>query len=417
MDIRSVTIGIPLNKFEDFSNLEGILTSILDKAKLQFSEREISIRTFRINLSPIKSSEISDFSTQQKTLGKIDSIDKICDKTGIRWFNIPFNIMGEKNLESFRNFALNVFQRYPKTFMNLIVTENNKIDFNAINASSKFIKDVSELDNSGYNNFRVGVSCNVKPDTPFFPFTFSSEELGFSVGLELPKEFLKIIESFKIKDLNLIRNEIIGTLTPKIKEIENICKNIEKETPLKFHGIDVSLAPYPEQGSSVAELLEKLGLELPGSQGTLFLTSYLTDILGEIIKRGGIKSTGFNGVMFSLLEDGIMERMSNNNIYSVDSLISYSSVCGCGLDMVPLPGDIFPEELASIILDIAGLSSKLNKPLGVRVLPIPGKSENEFTEFNMDFLYNMRIKKVKNLVFFNKSIKKGYFEYLNEKTK
>ena len=97
---------------------------------------------------------------------------------------------------------------------------------------------------------------------------------------------------------------------------------------------------------------------------------------------------GFNGVMYSLLEDTRLGINNNAKEFSIDSLLAYSTVCGCGVDMVPVPGDIFEEELAAIMMDVAGVSAVLRKPLGVRILPIPGKHAYEFTEFAYDFLHN-----------------------------
>jgi uncharacterized protein (UPF0210 family) len=95
--------------------------------------------------------------------------------------------------------------------------------------------------------------------------------------------------------------------------------------------------------------------------------------------------------MYSLLEDGHLAAANSRREVSLDGLISFSAVCGCGVDMVPVPGTVFPEELAAVMLDIAGLSLKLEKPLGARLLPIPGKATNEFTAFNLDFLCDSRV--------------------------
>jgi uncharacterized protein (UPF0210 family) len=116
--------------------------------------------------------------------------------------------------------------------------------------------------------------------------------------------------------------------------------------------------------------------------------------------------------MLSLLEDEYMGRRNNYNLYSIDSLVLYSTVCGCGVDMVPVPGDSFEEEIAAMILDVATASTVLNKPLGVRILPIPTKHENEFTAFNMEFLFNTRIKKMRNLGFIGTSLRGAPFSFL-----
>ena len=409
MDLRTITIGIPINIESDtLLHLESKLKNFLEETTIALATENINIRTFRINLTPVTNKDSN--LNSQKIIGKIETFSNFAEKLNIRWINIPYDLT--ENPKELSELAFTILKRYPKTFSNLIVAKDKNISYNAIPIASKFIKDVSKLDNSGYNNFRVGVSCNIKANTPFFPYTYSSEELGISTGLELPKEFIKIINSSENRDLISLREEIITKISPEVNKINNILSVLAKKHFIKYNGIDFSLAPYPEKGSSVAELIELLGLEQLGSNGTLFLTSYLTDILKEIQKRNNTPTTGFNGVMFSLLEDEQLGLRNNNKLFSIDSLISYSAVCGCGLDMIPLPGDIFEEELNSIILDVAALSTTLDKPLGERALPIPTKQENEFTTFNMDFLFNTRVKKPKNLSLSNRLLTNTKFSYL-----
>jgi hypothetical protein len=384
------------------------LRDFIEKAKLSFSSKQINIRTIRLNLEPIiNNSDINE----NEIIGLMSVLSEVCENLKINWFNVPIDLVNSSGKGTLTDLALTIIKKYPKSFVNLIVAKDNKIDYDAIARASKFIKSVSRLDNSGYNNFRVGVSCNVNPNTPFFPYTYASKEKGFSIGLEMPKVFNSVIRSNSHLSLDRLRDNLVIELNPLLKEINNLASSLESNDYC-FHGLDLSLAPFPEEGSSVAEIIELLGIDQQGGNGTLFVTSYLTDILKTLIKKNNFKATGFNGVMYSLLEDSFMGKRNSSNIYSIDSLISYSSVCGCGLDMVPLPGDVFEEEISSIILDVAALSTVLDKPLGVRLLPIPMKQEHEFTEFNMDFLFNTRIKKVKNLTYLG-NLKDRKFFYLS----
>jgi ubiquinone/menaquinone biosynthesis C-methylase UbiE len=392
MDLRSVTIGIPL-EFDP---------ELVEKLK-KIVEKRLDPRTFRINLP------IITIDNRETTFAKLDRVNKLCNKLNIRWFNVPFDLMNINGMEL--DFILLLLKRRQNAFINLIVAKDDKIDYNAITQASKIVKKVSKLGDGGYHNFRVGVSCNPAINTPFFPFSYSSEETGFSISLELPILINKIIKENKGLDISEMQDKIIKTIVPELKKLEKTCYEIQKESKVEYHGIDVSIAPYPEEKRSVGKILEHLGLEMFGSNGTLFFTSFLTNTINEIIKQSGIKSVGFNGVMYSLIEDTNLCKCNNQNILSIDSLISYSSVCGCGLDMVPIPGSTFNEEISSIILDIAGLSAALSKPLGVRLLPIPEKSDGELTEFNMDFLCNTRVKKVKNVVIWNEVFKKNIYTY------
>ena len=124
-------------------------------------------------------------------------------------------------------------------------------------------------------------------------------------------------------------------------------------------------------------LYELLGINTLGNLGSLSITSRLTDLVYQAFELSKAKKAGFNGVMFSPLEDDWLARQSIQGILSIESLMLYSTVCGCGIDMIPLPGDVFTETIASLICDVITLSYKLNKPLGVRVLPIPGKFSND----------------------------------------
>ena len=99
----------------------------------------------------------------------------------------------------------------------------------------------------------------------------------------------------------------------------------------------VRLLPFPDGKESVARLVEKIGLEDFGANGTLFFTSYLTNIIEESFLRSKAKKAGFNGVMYSVLEDDFLAESIRKQKLNVDSLMLYSTVCGCGIDMVPVP--------------------------------------------------------------------------------
>ena len=100
--------------------------------------------------------------------------------------------------------------------------------------------------------------------------------------------------------------------------------------------------------------------------------------------------------MFSMLEDSRLGAVSAEpGNMTLDSLLAYATMCGCGIDMVPVPGNISIAEIASLMLDVAAVALKLNKPLGIRLLPVPGKSAGEMTAFNHDFLHNTTVQTIR----------------------
>ena len=392
MKIRTITLGIKPSA--NWSKVkEDKIRNFFSIAGNEFAAKGAEIRTKRITLPPFCPSK----DKEQTLTSIISELSDFCNNESIRWFCVPFKAVGQ-NVDEIETITSRILKKHKNSFINYIVTEGKKIDYRAVSSASRFIRRASRVSNNGIDNFRCGVSLNCKPHGPFFPFSYHTGRDGFSIALEIVPLCLKVVKANLNNKLEIIRKEIIKNLTPVIKQVDKTAKAIEKRTSMKYYGIDVSLAPHPEHSEhSVAYLIELLGIDIFGSNGTTFITSFLTDTLKALIHQSGIRSTGFNGVMYSLLEDprlGVI--CSKQKTLSVDSLIMFSSMCGCGLDMVPLPGNVQEKEIASIILDVAAISLRLNKPLGVRLLPIPGKTSGEITEFSHDFLHNAKIQKVKH---------------------
>ena len=398
LTLRTITCGFNWEN-ENRIDVEDKIYKFFNHACAVFKKEKINVRTNRLNLPSFNTST----TFEGKDIGSVVNwLSTFCIKRDIRWLCVPFSTL-KQDMKEVNNIAIEVVKRYKNVFINYILTENGNINRDGIIYASKLIKSVSRLSNSGYDNFRVGASFNCPPNAPFFPFTYHKGKDGFSISLELIPLMKNIIERHKSEDIEFIRDKIIQELHPELTVLNDICLDIERQTNIKYYGADISLAPYPENdNNSVAALIESLGMDGFGSAGTVFFTAYLTNILKRLIVESGIKSIGFNGVMFSLLEDTRLGINSSTKEFSLDSLICYSTVCGCGIDMVPIPGDVFEEEIGSLMLDIASISCLLEKPLGVRMLPIPMKRENEFTEFGHDFLHNTRIKSVKNRTCFTK---------------
>jgi uncharacterized protein (UPF0210 family) len=397
MMIRSITYTINLNKLTDKKYLIFIKNNI-EEMKKEFNNNNIKIRTIRFNIIAI-----NDFN-EKDIFNKLDMLSNFTNKLKLRWFNLSFNLLNKSNnhVDKVCNISLRILKNYENSFINFILAEDF-INNYAVLESSKLIKNISRLSINGIDNFRFGVSLNIKPNTPFFPFSYSDTNDSFSLAIETTKKVIAIIDKKFNTDYNKLKEDIIVAIASDIKLFEKISENLSKKLNIIYNGQDISLSPYPDENISVIKILNLLGIDSFGSNGTQFLTSYLTSILKETISTNKIKAVGFNGVMYSLLEDKLMCKANDNKNFTIDSIILYSTVCGCGLDMVPLPGDIVEEEVASMILDVATTSIKLNKPLGVRVLPIPEKKRNDITNLKLDFLTNTKIPKVKN-IYIDKSL-------------
>lgn len=410
MIIRSVTYTIDLSEIESME-YQKFVRSDLTVINERFLSCGYKVRTVRFNVIPANYLVLKNRTSFTE---KIDALAEFCKQVGVRWFDIAFDLLGESNdrVDEMCSVSEWILKKHGNSFVNLIAAKEY-INAYAVFKSAEVIKNVSNFNENGIDNFRLGVSLNVMPNTPFFPFSYSGRNNSFSIAIETTPVFLGVIKEKFNHDYMMLKKEIVSTIGCELVGIEKISRELGVENDIPYNGLDISLSPFPDEDVSVVSILNLLGIDDFGSNGTQFLTSYLTSILKEVIAVEDITTIGFNGVMYSLLEDKKMCEAHDNGNFKMDSIILYSTVCGCGLDMVPLPGNILTEEIASLILDVATTSIKLNKPLGVRVLPISGKKAGEKTNLKLDFLTNTVIPTVKHIhidksIF---SINKFYVKY------
>ena len=295
VNIRSITVGINAEDRQKDYMVKSI-SAFMHNSKKIFNENDVDVRTTRLSITPLNSHRNFSRASARSIVGWVSDL---CVQVGIRWFCIPFDL-SETNFDSKRLLAANdIITRFPNAFINLIVARDNKINHKGVLDAAKFIRTTSLLSNNGFDNFRVGLSCNCKPHTPFFPFSYHSGNDGFSIALETVDLFIDVIQRRINQGVEAVREELIELLGTELLKIDRLAKKVELETGLIYLGLDASLAPFPNGNTSVAKIIELLGVEDIGSSGTLFFTSFLTNIIKNTIGNSKVRITGFNGVMFS----------------------------------------------------------------------------------------------------------------------
>ena len=375
--IRSVTYQMP--RQYDQNDLDAVW-----KISREWSASFANIKTQRLNFTPYK------HAINMKALANISNL---CNVSEIRWFNIPVDPFQTEDRESLFQFAEEVLQTYGRSFVNVIAFEGGRMDFDILKRSAELIKATANLSYHGMDNFRLGLSVNPGTDGPFFPFTFSGGNFGFSIALELVQEINAIIDANNTVGVVELREIILRELRCQIESIESQAQRISQKYKLRFLGFDFSLAPVISADGSIIPIIQHLGAYNFGKTGTLFATAYLTDMLKQL--ASDYLSVGFSGVMYSLLEDLELCKINSLRGISLDDLIKVSTMCGCGVDMVPLPCDLSVRELLTIFIEVYTISTRLHKPLGIRVLPIPNTHHNQiaYTDLNddADFIANTRV--------------------------
>lgn len=376
INIRSVTWMLN----SDYGEKEF---EIIENVNLKFDNSEFFVRTKRATL-PCTSEPLN--------FKNIDYLNSLCLNHDIRWFNIPINPSNNKKIWQF---AYNVLKNYEQSFINILAVQNGKVNYDVLNESLKLIKKTSNISINGKDNFRLGLSVNVKENCPFFPFSVSDGKFGFSIALELTQEINMIIQNNSKLNLNELRTNIINTLYPQIKKIEELANEEALKYNIEFKGFDFSLAPIIDDNNngSIITILNYLGVNDFSKSGTLFATAYLTNILKYFASE--FKSVGFSGVMYSLLEDTNLCKINNETGVDIEDLIKLSTMCGCGIDMIPISCDENDNNIKSTFMDVIAISTRLNKPLGIRILPISRAKKGvlHYTNFNedADFISNTKV--------------------------
>lgn len=241
----------------------------------------------------------------------------------------------------------------------------------------------SVADDKGFTNLRFAGLANVEPGCPFFPAAYADpEKPGFGVAMEAADLAFEIFT--KADTPTAASKLLIKAIEDTSRKIEECCVPI---AGLEFLGIDFTLAPFPEDSRSIGAALEALGISAFGLAGSLAASAFLMSILDQ----AKFRRIGFNGLMLPILEDSCLAKRNASGSLSIQQLLLFSTVCGTGLDCIPLPGSVTPSQIASILLDIASLSNRLHKPLTARLMPVPGKITGDMTEFDFGYFANSRV--------------------------
>ncbi len=261
---------------------------------------------------------------------------------------------------------------------------DSKIHLSAIRACADVIVKCAPIAPNGFANLQFAALANVEAGAPFFPASYhDSDTPTFAIATESAD--LAVNAFSNAKTIAEGREALIAEIEKHGKRITQVVKT--ELSNIKFGGIDFSLAPFPEDGISLGNAVEQMGVPKVGLHGSLAAAAILT----EAIDRAEFLHTGFSGFMQPALEDSVLAKRAAEGKLTVKDALLYSAVCGTGLDTVPLPGDTTSEQLVPLLLDLCALALRLDKPLTARLMPIPGKKAGEETDFDFAFFAPSRV--------------------------
>ena len=268
-----------------------------------------------------------------------------------------------------------------------LTTQSGHLISDVTEKTADIIRQIAHRTDDGYGNLRFAALMNCPPNTPFFPAAYWHDtRTNFSIGWQA----IDFVQNAFADATNLetgLQNmkDIMETEGQKLVAL---AETIAKEWGTKFIGLDVSLAPMGDD--SIAYAMEQLLPGCFGDSGTLTVAAGLT----RTLKSLSLPLCGYSGLMLPVLEDVGLGKRSEECYFNLDSLLLYSSVCGTGLDTIPIPGDATTEQIAAILTDVATLSMQLNKPLSVRLFPVPGLKAGDITQFQSPYLTNTAVMQI-----------------------
>lgn len=256
-------------------------------------------------------------------------------------------------------------------------------DWRAIDLASEVIQRLSRSTPDGFGNLRFAATAGCRPHIPFFPAA-EHDGGGPAMGLALEAADLVGGAVASVPARADVSGAVARAFDAGCLPLESAARRIARRRGRRYVGIDVSPAPFPEDDVSLAGAIEAISGAPFGGRGTVAAAAAIVHGL----RASRVERAGFSGLMLPVLEDSILARRSREGTFDLADLLLCSTVCGTGLDTVPLPGSVAVEEIAAIIGEVAALSVALAKPLTARLLPVPGLVAGDVTRFDFPYFAN-----------------------------
>ena len=398
LDVRAITMGISLRDCACESGKESrrrmrekILRyagKLVETGRSIEAEFGVPIINKRIAVTPI--SLVAEPSGEDNYVEWAVELDKLAKELEVDFIG-GFSALvqkgitpGDRTLIKSIPQALTVTDRVCSS-INLGTTKSG-INMDAVRDMGYIIKEAAELtkEKDGLGCAKLVVFCNAPEDNPFMAGAFHGPGEGdavLSVGVSGPGVIKAACEAYKGRPLDEVADGIKKMAFKITRMGQLVGTEAARRLGVDFGILDLSLAPTPYVGDSVARILEELGLEAAGAPGTTAALAMLTDM----VKKGGVMAStnvgGLSGAFIPVSEDEGMIAAVKAGSINLEKLEAMTCVCSVGLDMIAIPGDTSASTISGIIADEMAIGMVNNKTTAVRIIPVPGKGAGEWAEF------------------------------------
>lgn len=398
LDIRTITMGISLRDccsssgeksrqkiYDKITKYAENLVKVGNEIEMEYG---IPIINKRVSVTPIaliaESCEDDNYVEFAKTLDKAAKTIGIDFIGGFSALVHKGYSVGDKKLITSLPEALSVTDKVCSSVN--IGTSRYGINMDAVKEMGEIIKKTAYLtkDSNSIGCAKLVVFANAVEDNPFMAGAFhgiGEAECIINVGVSGPGTIKSALETVRGESFNVVSETIKKTAFKITRMGQLVASEASRRLNVPFGIIDLSLAPTPAVGDSVAHVLEEMGIESCGAPGT---TAALA-LLNDAVKKGGVMAGsgvgGLSGAFIPVSEDAGMINAVLNNSINLEKLEAMTCVCSVGLDMIGIPGDTPAETISAMIADEAAIGVINNKTTAVRVIPVYGKTVGDMVEF------------------------------------
>ena len=352
--------------------------STVRRAQAAYRAAGYEVQTLRITTQPFP--EYTRGLSGDQQLAFFRSLDELAQKDGFI-ASIGPAMLSDSDDRGHADLLAEVLASSKTLSGSIVIAGQDGLRWKSIAAAAHIIQYLAVHSPNGQANFNFAATAMLPPYGPFFPGSyFTGDGHKFAIGLESANVMQDAFAPGK--DFQAARASLAQKMAAALTPIEKIATTLAAQTGWTYDGIDVSPAPGGEV--SIGAAIEKLTGAPFGSSGTLAAAALITSVLRQL----PVKRAGYSGLMMPILEDNTLARRWGEGHITIDGLLAYSSVCGTGLDTIPLPGEISTRQIERMLSDTASLAFKWNKPLSVRLLPVPGKRAGDRTSFDDPHLVN-----------------------------
>lgn len=398
LDVRTITMGINLmdcadpdiNKFNEniynkITTLAKDLVAVGDELAKQYG---VPVVNKRISVTPIAIAAAGCKTDSYVSIAQ--TLDRAAQAVGVNFIG-GFSALVHKGCTKSDEILINsIPEALAKTervcsSVN-IGTSRNGLNMDAVKKMGEIIKEAAELtkDNECMGCAKLVVFCNAVEDNPFMAGAFhgvGEKDCVINVGVSGPGVVKTALEEARGADFETLCETIKKTAFKITRVGQLVAQEASKKLNVPFGIIDLSLAPTPAVGDSIAEIFQEMGLEEAGAPGT---TAALA-ILNDQVKKGGVMASsyvgGLSGAFIPVSEDHGMIEAAEKGALTLEKLEAMTCVCSVGLDMIAIPGETPASTISGIIADEAAIGMVNNKTTAVRIIPAIGRKEGERLEF------------------------------------